>query len=234
MKPPACLVEDPATGLHRPRDYMQSLETRVAYLEGLLRKSRPDVAVDHLSKDRNTEKSGEREASGEPRPTTTSPQSGNLVDDSSYSVLIEADQVGTDLASDVAFLALSASGREPQYFGPSSALSFSRIASSTLGLHRRQEGSRIGAIETRPVHAPGDRKPVICPLPPVCEKLCQAYFENVHPQYPFLHRPTFDVWKAECMQAQREGVLEQMNKERMFFVLMVRTLLLPVTWFWLI
>jgi hypothetical protein len=43
-----CLVEDPATGLYRPRDYLQSLEARVAYLEGLLQQVNPEVALDHL------------------------------------------------------------------------------------------------------------------------------------------------------------------------------------------
>ncbi|KAL2818637.1 hypothetical protein BJX63DRAFT_383600 [Aspergillus granulosus] len=44
-----CLVEDPATGLHRPRDYLKSLESRVAYLESLLQQVRPDVALDHMA-----------------------------------------------------------------------------------------------------------------------------------------------------------------------------------------
>jgi len=43
-----CLVEDPATVLYRPRDYLQSLEARVAYLEGLLQQVNPEVALDHL------------------------------------------------------------------------------------------------------------------------------------------------------------------------------------------
>jgi hypothetical protein len=92
-----CLVEDPATGLHRPRDYLRSLEARVAYLESLLQQSRPEVALDHLS------------AAGVPQSAVEQVSPGWEA----------CDENIDDLSSDVALLCLSAAGREPHYFGPS-------------------------------------------------------------------------------------------------------------------
>jgi len=92
-----CLVEDPATGLHRPRDYLRSLEARVAYLESLLQQSRPEVALDHLG------------AAGVPQSALEQVSPSREADDENID----------DLSSDVALLCLSAAGREPHYFGPS-------------------------------------------------------------------------------------------------------------------
>jgi hypothetical protein len=202
---------------------MQLLEARVAYLERLLHESRPDVALDHLGKDQPAGPSSDVEPARNARQTFSnpSPSSRFNANDMSESVLIEADDPGTNLASDVAFLALSASGREPQYFGPSSALSFSRIASTSLGLRQRHGGSQVGSESNQHSQPSAEWKPVIYPSPSMCEKLYSAYFGNVHPQYPFLHRPTFDTWKMECMRAQLDGTLESVHKVRLFFVLMV-------------
>lgn len=198
---------------------MQSLEARVAYLERLLRETRPDVATDHFGK---TQLGTDRRVHS--NLSSMSPQSGafpTTANAGSGSILIEADEVGNDLASDVAFLALSASGREPQYFGPSSALSFSRVASSTLGLRQRRGGSQISGESERPSNVPRDWKPITYPLLSVCERLSAAYFDNVHPQYPFLHHPTFLAWKEECLRAQQTGVLDGVRKVPLFFTLMV-------------
>ncbi|CAG9951451.1 unnamed protein product [Clonostachys rosea f. rosea IK726] len=112
-----CLVEDPATGLHRPRDYMQSLKSRVAYLESLLQQVRPDVAVDHYPY---------APSDNPPPPATTTAGQHHRAGSQ------EPEQEVDGLSSDVALLCLSAAGREPHYFGPSSALSFSRIVTSGL------------------------------------------------------------------------------------------------------
>ncbi|KND91994.1 Positive regulator of purine utilization, partial [Tolypocladium ophioglossoides CBS 100239] len=46
-----CLVEDPATKRHQPRNYLETLEERVALLEGLLQQARPDVAGSSLTRE---------------------------------------------------------------------------------------------------------------------------------------------------------------------------------------
>ncbi|ETN41340.1 uncharacterized protein HMPREF1541_03275 [Cyphellophora europaea CBS 101466] len=127
-----------------------------------------------------------------------------------------------DLASDVAVLALSAAGREAQYFGPSSALSFARVAGATFGLHRRHDGSTVDAHnDTRSADQHRSLEPLQLPSFAVCQRLSRAYFENIHPQYPFLHKPTFGVWEEQCLHAQQRGTLEAAPKVALLFVLMV-------------
>lgn len=202
-----CLVEDPATGLHRPRDYMQSLESRVAYLESLLQQVRPDVAVDHYPY---------VPSDNPPPPATVAAGQHHRAGSQ------EPEQEVDGLSSDVALLCLSAAGREPHYFGPSSALSFSRIVSTTLRLTKSgDEGNaRVGGARER---LDGRRSPTVrFPPPDLAEGLVKAYFNNIHPQYPFLHRPTFNHWQKECMEAQLLGELDESKHMSMFFTLMVR------------
>ncbi|KAH8894140.1 hypothetical protein GQ53DRAFT_793113 [Thozetella sp. PMI_491] len=180
-----CLVEDPATGLQRPRDYMQSLEARVAWLEGLLQRFCPEAMA--------------------------------AVSDAGVENPVDM------LSSEVALLCLSAAGREPHYFGPSSAVSFSRIASVTMGL-RHKGGSSVrsnagGASNPNP----GMRRDLqeVFPAPAVAVRLGQAYWNNIHPQYSFLHRPTFEAWERECLVAHGERDILRVHGLPLFFVLMV-------------
>ncbi|KAH7123034.1 fungal-specific transcription factor domain-containing protein [Dactylonectria macrodidyma] len=202
-----CLVEDPATGLYRPRDYMQSLEARVAYLEGLLQKTRPDVALDHL-----VESEQERQATEAQPSTSAAPDEAH----------VEADDPADQLSADVALLCLSAAGKEPHYFGPSSAVSFSRIVSAAMKLPRKVGGSQNSVLMAENAAFSSARLfPISFPSPALGSTLSQAYFNNLHPQYPFLHRPTFEFWENECMKADAAGNLYAAGDIAMFFVWMV-------------
>ncbi|KAH8586385.1 fungal-specific transcription factor domain-containing protein [Bisporella sp. PMI_857] len=194
-----CLVGDPATGLHRPRDYMQSLEARVAYLEGILQQVRPDVALDHFVGYQST---------------------NQRVDDAEGSPATQTDVV--DISSDVALLCVSAAGREPHYFGPSSALSFSRVFSSALRLSKEHGGSARGNNEQSGLRSTLNiNAPLRLPSISAASSFSKAYFNNVHPQYPFLHHPTFRIWEDECTQANQNGNLQDVKPISIFFVLMV-------------
>ncbi|KAH8649989.1 fungal-specific transcription factor domain-containing protein [Xylariales sp. PMI_506] len=229
-----CLVEDPATGLHRPRDYVRSLETRVAYLEGLLQELRPEVANDHFGS-LPTQQAEASLGSAVPAPAQLStqqqqpPQQGlvglggtSTPNDDVRST--DADDTAADLLSnEVALLCLSAAGREPQYFGPSSSVHFSRIVSSTLRLPRRGEGGASSQYsnvsETRAQRAAQLIQEF--PSPSRMAKLSEAYFNNIHPQYPFLHQPTFQVMEQECLAASLRNDLGAASSLSLFFVLMV-------------
>ncbi|PSN61695.1 hypothetical protein BS50DRAFT_144331 [Corynespora cassiicola Philippines] len=223
-----CLVEDPATGLHRPRDYLKSLEARVAYLEALLQKTRPEVALDHLD--------GTEPSNAVPRPSRPQPLPEDAVphlleggidclafDNNSPNVGQDGDdETIDDLSTDVALLCLSAAGREPHYFGPSCAVSFSRIVSATMGLPKRHGSSQHSGGHI------GDQGPelqravsISFPSPNLAASLTQAYFKNIHPQYPFLHKPTFLAWEELCSQANRTGDVAAAGDLPVFFVLMV-------------
>lgn len=131
------------------------------------------------------------------------------------------------LSSEVALLCLSAAGREPQYFGPSSAVSFSRIAGTAMGLpHHGSPGtsaqlSNLGDVTPR---TSSSRRAAATPrgLPgrETLAALSHAYFSSIHPQYPFLHRPTVEMMERECLQAEAEGS-PGANGTSLFFVLMV-------------
>ncbi|KAF5619623.1 acu-15-like transcription activator [Fusarium sp. NRRL 25303] len=213
-----CLVEDPATGLLRPRDYMQSLETRVAYLEGLLQQARPDVALDHLM---GLEKDS---SSFSPSAATpfVGPAESDPVGNGQRDASTEAEDARDQLSTDVALLCLTTASKEPHYFGPSSAVSFSRIISTAIDLPKRSQASTVrfehgGFIDWDCPQA----FPVSFPSPPLGTALSQAYFGNIHAQYPFLHEPTFRFWEEQCFKADLSGNLAAAGDMAQFFVWMV-------------
>lgn len=226
-------MEDPATGLHRPRDYIRSLETqakflddRVAYLESILKETRPDLALDHMTTE-NPE--AEFEASPITSGGTRVRESGNSWAGNRAG---DGQAPGADVLSDeVALLCLGAAGREPQYFGPSSALSFSRIAGSVMGLPRGNRatssqpsnlnGQSGSQKQYRPDSGFGHRLVQEFPSPEKMAQLSQAYFGNIHLQYPFLHRPTIRGMEKECREAQLRGELTQVEDVALFLLLMV-------------
>ncbi|KAL4750035.1 hypothetical protein BDW72DRAFT_213691 [Aspergillus terricola var. indicus] len=128
-----CLVEDPATKRHYPRNYLETLEQRVATLEGVIRGMHAVPAGnDH-----------------------TAVQDNEL----------------SDLSSMIGTLSLNAAGAEPHYLGSSSAFAFARFVEPVI----RQA---ITSIPSR-----------------TAVQLSDAYFGNIHTQYPFLHEPTFRQWE---------------------------------------
>ncbi|KAH9227624.1 hypothetical protein K456DRAFT_1742092 [Colletotrichum gloeosporioides 23] len=234
-----CLVEDPGTGLHRPRDYMKSLEARVAYLEGLLQQVRPEVALDHFGPNEGHDADHSAPpptgSTSQPMPIMHMPTAfPTLPEQSSFEDMdfsralrapsIEADDHHVDmLSSEVALLCLSAAGREPHYFGPSSAVSFSRIVSATMGLASRggsSQHSHAGRAKGPGSEVPRE-VPLRLPSPTLRANLSQAYFNNIHPQYPFLHKPTFQIWEESCLKASLEGDISSLSGVSLFFVLMV-------------
>ncbi|KAL4812036.1 fungal-specific transcription factor domain-containing protein [Aspergillus spinulosporus] len=125
---------DPATKRHYPRNYLETLEQRVATLEGIIRGMRAAP----VSNDR------------------TAVQDIEL----------------SDLSSMIGTLSLNAAGAEPHYLGSSSAFAFARFVEPVI----RQ------AITLMP--------------PRIAVQFSDAYFGNIHTQYPFLHEPTFRQWET--------------------------------------
>ena len=220
-------MEDPATGLHRPRDYMQSLEARVAYLEGLLQQTRPDVAIDHLMGFRGEGPAAptlENDVTTNATPNVASgscdmlPEAHGL-DDVPAPASVDAEDPADQLSAEVALLCINAAGGEPHYFGPSSAVSFSRIVSAAINLPRKVGRStdgveQLGWRSTRPL-------PISFPIPALASTLSKAYFDNIHPQYPFLHRPNLQFWEDTCLKANASGALNAAGDVPLFFCWMV-------------
>ncbi|KAM3498927.1 hypothetical protein MY10362_007789 [Beauveria mimosiformis] len=97
-----CVVEDPSTKRHQPRDYLHQLEQRVALLEEQLQEA----------------KSGQAPAPGRES-------------DASWDADLDRSE-GDDLASMVGTLSLNATGSEPTYLGPSSVYAFTRFLRPSL------------------------------------------------------------------------------------------------------
>lgn len=191
-----CLVEDPETKKQRPRNYVESLEQRLALHERQSAQHTSDTSG--LSPGLHS-----NHGSQKTMPTFTS----------------EEDNDGdSDLPSKVGFLDVKTTQVEPQYLGPSSAFSFAHIINASLR----------GAITQRPV--PGQRgpnqaetAPIPCPFPEynVAMKLSNAYFENIHPHYPFLHEPTFRHYEKMLIKQSSEIPNVIMYSVPLFFINMV-------------
>ncbi|KAL3482220.1 putative transcriptional activator protein acu-15 [Aspergillus californicus] len=177
-----CLVEDPTTRRHYPRNHLETLEQRVAFLENALKQYRPDLADDHLLRN---------DSESEPSPSMA--QFSNRQDSPTVPEARENEEntrLG-ELASQVGLLSLNAAGAEPHYLGSSSTFAFSRLINSSL--------RQVTMTQPRNVNTPyqaEDDSPCLLPEYEVAVKLSDAYFRHVHPQYPFLHEPTFRVWEG--------------------------------------
>lgn len=129
----------------------------------------------------------------------------------------------SDLSSEVGLLCVNAAGREPQYFGPSSSFSFSRILSSGFSRLPNQYEPSLGKINSTQLHG----NPAACPPEPLPSRaigamLSKTYFANINPQYPFLHQPTFAEWEDELMTAFETGDSGGRDPSISYFVFMVR------------
>jgi hypothetical protein len=93
-----------------------------------------------------------------------------------------------------------------------------------MGLPRRDGSSQHGTNrESTEVQGPEVERTVSASFPSrsLAATLSQAYFKNIHPQYPFLHRPTFQVWEEACTRANQAGHITGAGDLPLFFVLMV-------------
>ncbi|KIV78792.1 hypothetical protein PV11_06402 [Exophiala sideris] len=217
----ACLVEDPTTKRHQPRNYLEILEERVAYLEGILaHQNQADSILGSPQQDPLHQE--------ESQPRTPTIARSSTYEHRSPSTLTDAherrDEVG-DLAAKVGMLSLAA-GAEPHYLGSSSTFAFSRVINSALlqAMPRR-------TLETHRAHHDKRQLPAPCLLPDYesCVKLSDAYFREIHSQYPFLHEPTFRLWEAKLMPSEMTN-MSQFEPPALFFMYMVYAigaLLLP-------
>lgn len=190
-------MEDPATKRQLPRNYIEGLEERVAFLESVLAQSNtrfndgtlPHQADIHMS----------------PPPATTQ--------------LGTEDDIVNDLASKVGMLGVKAAGAEPHYLGSSSVFAFSRVINSSL----RQFTSTKPGFANLSEDFASSPSPCLLPDYATAIKLSNAYFQSIHPQYPFLHEPTFRRWEADLLRPTNEALALSFDFVPIFFVNMVRS-----------
>ncbi|RSL44194.1 hypothetical protein CEP51_016261 [Fusarium floridanum] len=142
--------------------------------------------------------------------------SDNANTDSLQLSSIDAEEAETsDLPSKAGMLCANASGAEPAYFGSSSAFTFSRLIHACL----RDD------LPQRPLKRahPGGNAPSPCPLPDYEAGLVlsNAYFDNIHLQYPFLHEVTFRTWEKQVAGLLGDDEGSSQGPVPLFFVYMV-------------
>ncbi|PVH84074.1 hypothetical protein DL98DRAFT_613565 [Cadophora sp. DSE1049] len=200
----ACLVEDPTTKRHQPRNYVETLEERVAFLEGLL----------HQPQRRPNDEDPTSQVVIQP----AVPLDGNQNE--------TEDAAVNDLASKVGMLGLKAAGAEPHYLGSSSVFAFSRVINSSL---RQITPNKPGFGNSKEDFA-SSPSPCLLPDYTTAMKLSNAYFQSIHPHYPFLHEPMFRQWEADLLRPTNENFVLSFDFVPIFFVNMVYAvgaLLLP-------
>ncbi|SCO76670.1 related to purine utilization positive regulator [Fusarium oxysporum] len=162
-----------------------------------------------------------------PSPQSTPAAASNDESTSSIPYTPEGRDATSDLSSRVGMLDFRTTQTEPQYLGSSSSFAFSRIINLSLSSN----------LPTAPTLAQlSDRRssPSPCLLPDydVAVKLSDAYFKHIHPQYPFLHEPTFRTWEAMLYDSSQDFTETGFSFTPLFFLNMVyavAALLLPNT-----
>lgn len=197
-----CLVEDPITKRHLPRNYLEILEYHVSFLERMLKETRPDLADDHLFQ-------GDfhrLETQSSPMVLARSVNNQHNGQLPSIGADNENNELD-DLASKVGMLSMNAAGAEPHYLGSSSTFAFSRLINPTL--RRVVKESTTNTFRQVQDDSSLSSTPCLLPDYETAMKLSNAYFENIHSQYPFLHEPTFRGWEATLNGASE--ILDPLN-----------------------
>ncbi|KAH8807807.1 hypothetical protein F5884DRAFT_704125, partial [Xylogone sp. PMI_703] len=164
-----------------PRSYVNDLETRIEWLESVIRENIPDVDLG-IGGDGRPDGAGVpplKDSNVLPTPQENDP----IQDDGTLGKLF--DQIG---------LISVAAGADLRYLGPSSGLFFTRFVLGGLGkntqidkfptLDSSDESFTVppDLLVIQPKELPFDQRHT--------QWISQAYFESVHLQFPFLHEPT--------------------------------------------
>ncbi|KAF7541951.1 hypothetical protein G7054_g357 [Neopestalotiopsis clavispora] len=223
---PACQVEDPITKRYQPRNYLEILENKIAALEESLRQARSEVAQDCLAHTDLPDFAVELPAANSPRPQSIIPSG----DQSETTEALSDDTIINELASKVGMLEMNVAGGEPHYLGSSSAFAFSRAIGSTLLLQGLQpipeRGDQLSASHSHPEDH-FDFLPCLLPDYDDGQVLSNAYFRNIHPQYPFLNKSTFKAWEAEILHPDQFSSQNPVASYFIYMVYAVGALLLP-------
>lgn len=172
--------------------YVSGLETRIKWLESLLREKVPSITLDESPGNSLNLTHQDNPDGG--TVALPSPEQGSSETQSSLRKISE--QIG---------LVSVAPGTDLRYVGPSSGLFFTRYVLAGLAKQVRIEKPIADASDQR-ADVPADLLVVEPKDLPVDQRqarwLSQAYFDIVHPQYPFLHEPTH----LETIQKIYDGV----------------------------
>ncbi|KAF1808708.1 hypothetical protein P152DRAFT_211739 [Eremomyces bilateralis CBS 781.70] len=204
-----CVGFDPITKREIPRSYVYYLETRVAYLEGLLRDNRVEFTPPEQFA--LSFKPGQKPSNESPNGQVTSSgavpgKSEDANPDGQY------DQEKLNKLVDNIGMVSVQGASDPRYLGSTSGISFARVVfaavkSSVTGSSSDRGSVRAGrAMSSAAPVAAGTAsmrdsffglhtRPTIKPAPfpdrDIATRLVEIYFEHANPQIPILHRGEF-------------------------------------------
>ncbi|KAI1375622.1 transcriptional regulatory protein GAL4 [Hypoxylon crocopeplum] len=216
----SCLSHDPSTNRRHPRNYVDSLEQHnasleqhVAVLEGALRELHPNLDIDNLTSLNIQSIATTDGISAHGEDLSDMQARSRSADSPTFQQGGHADDI-----SNLDLLCLRAAGGDPHYFGTSSDFSLTKLFSATLrGVQSQGPGLTMGGISnstevlSRPLPTP-----IQLPERPVLVRLTSAYFDQAHPQFPLLHRPTYLEWEGAVLRAREKGEIP--NPTHLFFV----------------
>lgn len=212
------MVEDPVTKQQQPRAYQQLLEERVAALENMVRDIHAGASQVHPQQHHSEltmHVSGLPDTAETAAVATAVPRQsachnenvGRLNDtENSHSLMHSPANTPSNPASD-----------RPRYLEPSSVL----VTSSLQRVQLQGPGISMGGISD-PLLI-GQLQAVPCPLPSagVGDVLMRAYFDEVHPQYPILHKDTVVGWQKAVLQSNASDGAESRDPVMLYFLNMV-------------
>lgn len=181
--------------------YVNGLETRVKWLESLLREKVPGIALDNSPGSPASLNPPQQDNPGDGTVTPASPDQGSSEEQGSLGKISE--QIG--------FVSIAA-GAGLRYVGPSSGLFFTRYVLAGLAKQVRIEKPIADEVDQRagvpddllvfePKDLPADQRQA--------RWLSQAYFDIVHPQYPFLHEPTHLETIQKIYDGEEVGLMHE-------------------------
>ncbi|KAI9833784.1 MAG: hypothetical protein M1819_003517 [Sarea resinae] len=230
-----CVGYDPITKREIPRSYVYYLETRVSYLETVLRNNNisyvPSEAFD-LNYKLGPDNVGGSAPSDEQQPAldktlnTSAPNDlglgpiGGFKDESQETKRNDAEKLNK-LVSNIGMVSVQGAS-DSRYLGSTSGISFARVVfaavkSSMPGSSSERGSTRASHPITRGAGVPSMResffglhtKPTIkqAPFPEkdLGRKLVGLYFEHANPQLPILHRGEFMVLFDRTYASDPEG-----------------------------
>lgn len=104
---------------------------------------------------------------------------------------------GNALSHEIGLVSLGAS-QDPRYIGPSSGYFLARVM-----LTKQSDEIQTGREASFPCElVQAVQGPLPLPERRLADRLCNAYFDVVHFQYPILHRPTFNKLLDQAYQSQ--------------------------------
>ncbi|KAK0388994.1 hypothetical protein NLU13_2571 [Sarocladium strictum] len=185
----ACVDGESARLRDLPRSYIGSLQSRVSWLESIVKERCPDIDL----------------SEGPPIEGHASPRESSTVDPAA--ARLSHDQTLPPIASNSDNRALQLGGpnalsheiglvslgtnQDQRYIGPSSGFFLARVM-LTKSTQKENEASYL----TRDTPLPTELVEAVqgpLPLPgrEMASRLVESYFDFIHPQYPLLHKPTF-------------------------------------------